>query len=606
MTTPPAHRVHLRPLRTVRALRAAILVLLAGFTLALVVSYGRRQSKPQTTITMAQAAPTGTRPVLDQADEFAIQGSREGRPAFALRARTVTGFEGERKSLDGVDLTLYDESGSPITIGGRRGQFDAATRRAQLSGEVRITTGDGMRLATGTLYYDSDRDTIFTADDVTFSAPGLEGSGRGVNYRVAERLMKIPDRVEIRVVRPESGAQPVVITAGDLVASPDEGSLVFTDDVRLARGGDFLHAAYVKVTLDRERRDVQEIRAFGEVVVTLRGGGEAGRANELRADSVTGRFQADGLEAAEASGNCRFTTAEHTARSRTARFERAEDRIELRGDAVVTTARDRIAAQEIDLHPGRRELRASGEVRSVVVPGAGDRASAAPGFGGGAPISLQSRELVLWQDQGRAAYRGAARAWQEGQSLQAEEIVLDRPARTLRAATRVMARFTPARGRTAAGVRTATRPQPTSLYADTLVFDDARGVGEFRGNVRLTRQDATLTAAAMDAHLVEQGGERTVERIEAREAVAIRQGRSYGTAQVADYSVRDDLLVLRDEGGLAEVVDGATGRVLRGRALTFDLAGDRILTETARGGRTWITLKPDAKDVQPVEPKTSY
>ncbi|MGH9798184.1 MAG: LPS export ABC transporter periplasmic protein LptC, partial [Candidatus Polarisedimenticolia bacterium] len=211
MTTPPAHRVHLRPLRTVRALRAAILVLLTGFTLALVVSYGRRQSKPQTTITMAQAAPAGTGPVLDQADEFAIEGSREGRPAFALRARTVTGFEGERKSLDGVELSLYDESGSPITIGGRRGQFDAATRRAQLSGDVRITTGDGMELATGTLYYDSDRDTIFTADDVTFAAAGLEGSGRGLNYRVAERLMKIPDRVEIRMARPESGTPPMVI-----------------------------------------------------------------------------------------------------------------------------------------------------------------------------------------------------------------------------------------------------------------------------------------------------------------------------------------------------------------------------------------------------------
>ena len=66
------------------------------------------------------------------------------------------------------------------------------------------------------------------------------------------------------------------------------------------------------------------------------------------------------------------------------------------------------------------------------------------------------------------------------------------------------------------------------------------------------------------------------------------------------------MLILKDEEKLAEVVDTATGRTLRGQTLTFDLARDRILTESARGGRTWITLKPDSKDAQSVEPKTKY
>ena len=59
----------------------------------------------------------------------------------------------------------------------------------------------------------------------------------------------------------------------------------------------------------------------------------------------------------------------------------------------------------------------------------------------------------------------------------------------------------------------------------------------------------------------------------------------------------------------AVTVDGTSPfdrSTLRGRTLTFDLAGDRILTESARGGRTWITLKPEAKEVQPVEPKTKH
>jgi lipopolysaccharide export system protein LptA len=80
----------------------------------------------------------------------------------------------------------------------------------------------------------------------------------------------------------------------------------------------------------------------------------------------------------------------------------------------------------------------------------------------------------------------------------------------------------------------------------------------------------------------------------------------YGTAESAEYLSGQGLLILQDKNGLAEVVDVTTGRTMRGRTLTFDLAGDRILTESP-GGRTWITLTPDeSKDVPSVEPQTRH
>ena len=88
-------------------------------------------------------------------------------------------------------------------------------------------------------------------------------------------------------------------------------------------------------------------------------------------------------------------------------------------------------------------------------------------------------------------------------------------------------------------------------------------------------------------------------------SVAVKRSGSYGTARSAEYLADQDLLILRDEEGLAQVVDVATGRTMRGRTLTFDLASDRILTESD-GGRTWITLTPESKDVPSVEPKTRH
>ena len=76
---------------------------------------------------------------------------------------------------------------------------------------------------------------------------------------------------------------------------------------------------------------------------------------------------------------------------------------------------------------------------------------------------------------------------------------------------------------------------------------------------------------------------------------------SYATATEAEY-LPTSSPGAADAQGLAEVVDGATGRAMRGRELTYDLAGNRVSTESGPGGRTWITVTPDVKGPARVEP----
>jgi len=602
MTEEP-HGVHLRPHRAVSALRTALLVVLCGLVLALIASYGGRRAKPQAEITVAPAAPAtpGQGPVLDQAEQFKIDGSREGRPAFTLQARTVTGYAGDRKILHDVHLVLHEEEGAELQVSGDEGQFDAADRRARLSGHVVIRGQQGLSLTTGTLYYDTDRDVIFTGDEVTFSLGGLEGQGRGLNYLVGDRQIKIPDQVRLEVR--DAGAPTVLtITSGDLMAALRENTAVFTDDVRLVRGVQTLRGNYVKLTFDETRQHLTGLSAFGEVVATL-GAPNGGERSELRSDSLTARFRgADGsIDEADASGGCRVLSGPYTTRSTSARFRRADDRVELRGEPVLLTARDRIAAQEIDLHPNLRQLEARGDVRTVSLPSGGGPAM--PGFGSGSAISFQAQRLHVDERDHRAVYSGSARAWQEGNSIQADELVLEEAIKQLRASGSVMARWSDARP--PAG-RAAARPAVSTITSRTMILDDGRSLASYRGDVRLTRPDATLTSDAMDATLSAPGDRgRELQRVEATGSVAVKRAGSYGTARSAEYLSDENLLILRDEAGLAEVVDIPTGRTMRGRTLTFDLAGDRILTESA-GGRTWITLTPEGKDVPSVEPKTRY
>ncbi len=590
-------KVRVRSARLVRTLRVLGLDALAGVTLALAMTFGRRD-QPQTDITMAPAAaPTAVDgPVVDQAERFQISGTREGRPAFDLEARMVTGFVGERKLLDGVRLTIYDEDGGSIRIVGRSGQFDPAERRAQLKGEVFIESSAGLRLQTEVLFYDSERDMIFTADPIRFGLEGLEGEGRGLNYQVGERRIKIPDRVRLRTTGSD-GAVPTRVTSGDLVTWLDDNTVVFTDEVKLSHGLEVLHGNYLKLWFSEDRSRVTRLSAFGDVVASLAPQPD-GRLSEVRADSLAARFASasESIEAAEASGNCRVSSGPYTSRSRSARYDRLSDLLELRGDPVVLSERDRIAAQEIDLRPGQDLLEARGDVRTVSLP---QGESGGRGLVGRSALSFQSGALLADGAERRITYSGSARAWQEGHSIQAETIVLDEANRQLLATGRVMSRYTrPAGGGSGA-------PSTTAITAHTLVLDEPRGVASYRDQVSLTRLDTRLTADFMDAYLQDDAAGRQLHRVEARQSVAVKRGDTFGTAQRAEYLSGEGLLVLQDENGLAEVVDAATGRTMRGRTLTFDLAGDRILTETA-SGRTWITLTPESKDVPAVEPQTRH
>jgi lipopolysaccharide export system protein LptA len=131
-------------------------------------------------------------------------------------------------------------------------------------------------------------------------------------------------------------------------------------------------------------------------------------------------------------------------------------------------------------------------------------------------------------------------------------------------------------------------------------------MAQYEGGVRLTRPDATLTADVVEAYSDDADGRRELVRLVATGSVAVKHGGSFGTARTAELLNDRSILVLRDEEGLAEVVETATGRSMRGRTLTYDLASDRIFTESVSGGRTWITLAPDGKDAPAVDPKTRH
>jgi len=222
-----------------------------------------------------------------------------------------------------------------------------------------------------------------------------------------------------------------------------------------------------------------------------------------------------------------------------------------------------------------------------------------PGFGTAGAVSFQAARLNAEQAEHKATYDGGARAWQEGTSLQADTIIVDEGAHQIRAAGNVMSRFTERPSpRDPTG-----RPVATSVTARRLTVDDAKGTALYEEDARLVRPDATLTGSTITLETRAAGKRRELQRVLANGSVSARHAGAFATASAAEYLPDRQTLELTDENGLAEVVDSATGRSMKGRSLTYDLAGDRVLTEAAAGARTWITLTPGG--TRAVEPPPS-
>ncbi len=601
MSASGTHRVNFRPLKLITALRVVIAALLLAFGIVLFLSFGKKE-EGAVRIALSRPPEVSAEQVVDLSENFDITGTKGARDAFRLKADQVTGFVGDKKLLRGVHLEVYGEDGERLALSGETGQFDMADKRAHLSGAVKLEGKNGFKLSTPSLYFDGDRAAIFTPDEIAFETDSLSGTGRGLNYLTRVRSLKIPAEVHVTVRPQEPGAEPATITSSDMTLSLNDSEAIFNESVRLARGSESFLGNYLKLNFSPDHKRLVALKSYGNVSATILSGNPPVPAT-LEADSLLASFLDSGrLNRVEALGNCRVDASGIRGTSGTLTADAPQDRVSLRGDPVVSDARSRIAAQEIDLSPGSRELEARGDVKTSMKgrePGARD---ATPSyFSAREPIFFQAHRLTLEEGGDLARYAGSVRGWQGDDSLQAEEVILRFGDRRMKAYRNVLCRFV---GNDASAAPGAAAPSPTLIVASAMEYGEAEGVIHFRDSVKMTRAESTVTSERMHVSLNDPAeGRRRVTRILSEGDVHFTHLANTGTSDRLVYFPDQDMAEMQTDAGLAEVVDRASGRTLKGKTLQFDLKGNRVLTERSDGGRTWITLDPKKKDTPGLESK---
>ncbi|HVM76269.1 MAG TPA: LptA/OstA family protein [Candidatus Saccharimonadales bacterium] len=284
-------------------------------------------------------------------------------------------------------------------------------------------------------------------------------------------------------------------------------------------------------------------------------------------------------------GKVRLREGERSAESQQAVFVHANQTAVLTGQAVARDASSETRATKITFHQDSGETVAEGKVRSTDLSSKKSGIELSP-----VPANISADRMVGNTKTGKALYTGQrARLWQGPSVLEADSIELLRDTRVLNAVGNVRATFPQASGE-------STQPKDSSkpatvwhVSSGTLTYWDQENRAHLEKNVVVQSTGQRMRGPVLDLYFTRPPGPNgspgtsQIERAVSTGGVVVEQGDRRGTAENGVYTAADDQFVL--SGGTPTLYDAEEGATT-GNKLTFNLADDTIIVDSATGSRT--------------------
>ena len=281
-------------------------------------------------------------------------------------------------------------------------------------------------------------------------------------------------------------------------------------------------------------------------------------------------------------GNVHLKEGDRTGEAQQAVFTKTNQTAVLTGQALARDSTSETRATKITFNQATGEIFAEGNVRSTDLSAKATSVQLAP-----VPTNLSSEHMQASSKTGRALYTGHARMWQGASVLEAESIELLRDTRVVNAVGNVRAVFPQA-----SNDQSQPKKQPSlwHISAGTLTYWDLENRAKLEDNVVVQSVDQRMRAPVLDLFFTraptgKQGvpGAAQISRAVGTGGVMVEEGDRRATAEKGVYTAEDEKFVL--SGGNPTLYDAQEGTTT-GRQLTFHIADDTIIVDSAEGMRT--------------------
>jgi len=550
-----------------------------------------------------------------------------------LETSTLAYFEheGQARTSDPVEFTRGPASGSSEGM-----VYDVTGQKVSFLSQVRATmSSPGMgqvQLRATSAVYDL-ADSSFLMDDYRAeTARGEILQGRrlvarfhpqgGLESLEGERGFRLESTHPAETDHPESPLSRLLALEGLRTLEGERLAVIFdeqSEPVTIEISGDAnlvandlngsgLPASVAAQTLvfDLQKGSLSRARASG--AVDVRGVPATGETTgfQLQSDQLDAIFDPDlgSILTVEGNGEIQLSDEGLESQGSRARLNTDTDVITLTGEegrpASAIWLERHIQARRIEADRKEQTLTATGGVRASYRPRreelppeeGPDEAGALPFFRDGEMIYAMAESLVFAEKGQVASYREHVRLWQGESRIEASEIDLDELDGTLEARGEVISTF---RQTPSAEAEVPENPseQIVTIASSSMTYEHRRNRILYKEGVLITYGSMRITSDSLEVLLEEGGG--SARSMLALGNVELREPGRIGRGDSMEVDMEKDTLRLTGKERQAIVQDESGQEVVKGRALTMDRTGDRILVESELGGRTWITLKPRQK-----------
>ncbi|HET9802549.1 MAG TPA: LptA/OstA family protein, partial [Candidatus Acidoferrum sp.] len=470
--------------------------------------------------------------------------------------------------------------------------MSADTLTATLSADGKMSGIEGKGSVSGSSESDGEKEDL-TANEA--SGEFWRGTGRvkgltlhgGARVHTTSKTTGDSRELQSDAVRISFSGEKADEKAGPQMAETlAPGTLVWTNGTAKASGS----GEQTKLQAERFHLDFADtgkaklLQASGNVKVDRSAPGKTTQTATGRSGTV--ELDANGAwSEMELHGDVRLKDGDKSAQADDAAFAKSAQSIVLSGHAMVRDATTETHAAKITFLQNTGDVVADGSVRSTDYGGKPGAIQI-----GSAPANISSDSMQANSKTGRAIYKGHARLWQNESTMDADNIELQRDARTLHATGNVRAVLlqAPPTGTTAPQAKKAAPVWYVS--AASLKYWDKENRAHLEKDVTVQATDQKIRTAAMELYFARGNsggnnapGAQQISRAVGTGGVTVEQGQRRATADHGEYTAADGKFVMT--GGTPTIFDASEGTT-SGRQLTFYLADATIIVDSENGSRT--------------------
>lgn len=181
-------------------------------------------------------------------------------------------FTDGRNTVQQVELTLPDRNGKTFVITADQAEFNKPADRelgaGTFTGNVKLTTSDGIEVQTGSATYDDPTGVLSVPGDVRFTRGRMTGSGVGATYDRNQDVLWLLDRAQVTVSPDASGQGALEATSGSAALARADNHVRLRRDARIVSGDSTITADDVTALLKPGGETIDQLQLRGNSRIT--------------------------------------------------------------------------------------------------------------------------------------------------------------------------------------------------------------------------------------------------------------------------------------------------------------------------------------------------